>query len=192
VVVSVEVANYRMIGAAPLLMHNGALADPLDGRSIALAAITSKRAKTRSDHEEISRLEWFGGLWLHDKIPCLPAAAVKAALVDAARTKKKGKAVAAGLRVAGPAILSYDGPRDVRQLWDDPAFRLRTGVRVRDSTTMRTRARFPEWSADVVVHFLPSIVSPAEVSDFLEIAGYLIGIGDWRPEYGRFTVQLNE
>jgi hypothetical protein len=186
--------------SAPTAWWRCVRADEFDAASMhemktAIAKVAmpgAHRWPTRSDHEEISRLEWFGGLWLHDMIPCLPAAAVKAALVDAARTKKKGKAAAAGLRVAGPAILSYDGPRDVRQLWDDPAFRLRTGVRVRDSTTMRTRARFPEWSADVVVHFLPSVVSPAEVADFLEIAGYLIGIGDWRPEYGRFTVQLNE
>src|ERR1700724_2686344 len=88
---SVETIKVRMVGAAPLLMHNGCLADPLDERSINLAAITGKRAKTRADHEEISRLEWFGGLWLNDKRPCLPAAAVKAALVDAASHAEEGQ-----------------------------------------------------------------------------------------------------
>jgi hypothetical protein len=184
---SVETIKVRMVGAAPLLMHNGCLADPLDERSINLAAITGKRAKTRADHEEISRLEWFGGLWLNDKRPCLPAAAVKAALVDAARTRKKGKAATAGLWIDGPAMLSYDGPSDVRELWEDPRYRLRTGVRVREATTMRTRGRFPEWSADVTATFLTGVLSKSEVAEFFKIAGFLVGIGDWRPEYGRFT-----
>ncbi|MEH2474080.1 hypothetical protein V1281_004736 [Nitrobacteraceae bacterium AZCC 2161] len=189
---AVATLNIRMIGRAPLLMHAGHLADPLDERAVALAEITSKRAKTRADHEEIGRREWHGGLWLHDQRPCLPAAAVKAALIDAARTKKKGKAAAAGLWVEGPAMLSYDGSTDVRVLWEDPNFRLRTGVRVRDATTMRTRARFPEWSAEVVVTFLASVLNRAEVTDFFQIAGFLVGIGDWRPEYGRFTTVLIE
>jgi hypothetical protein len=96
-VIPVETIRLRLVGAAPLLMHSGALAEPLDERSINLAAVTSKRMKTRADHEEISRLEWSGGLWLHDERPCLPALAVKAAVVDAARTRKKGKAATAGL-----------------------------------------------------------------------------------------------
>jgi hypothetical protein len=184
----IETIRLRIVGAAPLLMHSGALADPLDERSINLAAVTSKRAKTRADHEEISRLEWFGGLWLHDKRPCLPAPAVKAAIVDAARTRKKGKAAIAGLWIDGPTMLSYNGPSDVRELWEDARFRLRTGVRVRDVTTMRTRGRFPEWSADVTAKFLTTVLNRSEVIEFFQIAGFLVGIGDWRPEYGRFTV----
>lgn len=189
---AVATLKIRMVACAPLLMHAGHLADPLDDRAIALAEITSKRAKTRADHEEIGRREWYGALWLHNQRPCLPAAAVKAALIDAARTKKKGKAVTAGLWVEGPSMLSYDGPSDVRDLWENPSFRLRTGVRVRDATCMRTRPRFPDWSAEVAVTFLPSVLNRAEVMDFFRISGFLIGIGDWRPEYGRFTTVLIE
>jgi hypothetical protein len=185
--IPVETIRVRMVGVAPLLMHSGALADPLDERSINLAAVTSKRMKTRADHEEISRLEWSGGLWLHDKRPCLPASAVKAAVVDAARTRKKGKAATAGLWIDGPTMLSYDGPSDILSLWEDPKFRLRTGVRVRDVTTMRTRGRFPEWSGDVTAKFLTTVLNKSEVIEFFQIAGCLVGIGDWRPEYGRFT-----
>jgi hypothetical protein len=185
-----ETINIRMISAAPLLMHNGALADPLDERSINLAAITSKRNKTRADHEEISRLEWFGGLWLENNLPCLPAAALKAALIDGARTRKKGKAVTAGLWIEDPAMLNYDGAEDVRELWEDKRFRLRTGVRIAQNRMMRTRARFPEWSATVSAKFLPTVLNRSEVIEFFQIAGFLVGIGDWRPEHGRFIVEV--
>lgn len=185
-----ETIKVRIIGASPLLMHNGAMADPLDERSTNLAAVTSKRSKTRADHEEISRLEWFGGLWLESNLPCLPAAALKAALIDAARTRKKGKAVTAGLWIEGPAMLTYDGSKDVRELWEDKRFRLRTGVRIAQNRTMRTRARFPEWSATVSASFLTTVLNRSEVIEFFQIAGFLVGIGDWRPEHGRFTVEV--
>ena len=55
---TIETIEIPVKGLCPLLMHNGALADPLDERSISLAAITGKRLKTRADHEEIARLAY--------------------------------------------------------------------------------------------------------------------------------------
>jgi hypothetical protein len=87
-------------------MHNGALADPLDERTISLAAITGKRLKTRADHEEIARREWYGGLWLNNKLPCLPQEAIEAAFIKGAITRtKKGDAAKAGFVVNEPAML---------------------------------------------------------------------------------------
>ena len=87
----VEEISAVLIGRTPLLMHNGVLADPLDERNIALASVTSKRVKTLADHREIARLEWFGGLWLHEGRPCIPGKAIKALMVDAAKTRNRGK-----------------------------------------------------------------------------------------------------
>jgi hypothetical protein len=172
-------------------MHNGALADPLDERAISLAAITGKRLKTRADHEEISRREWYGGLWLYDKLPCLPQEAIEAAFIKGALTRKRGDAAKAGFVANAPAMLAYDGPTDLDELWQNENFRLRKGVRVLKARTMRTRPRFPEWSAVISATFLTTELNRSEVVDFMKIAGAMRGIGDWRPKYGRFEVLIN-
>jgi hypothetical protein len=185
---TIETIEISIRGLCPMLMHNGALADPLDERTISLAAITGKRVKTRADHEEIARREWYGGLWLTDKLPCLPQEAIEATFVQGAKTRKKGDAAKAGFVANEPAMLVYDGPTDLAELWDDARFRLRKGVRVHRARPMRTRPRFPEWSAVISATFLTTELNRSEVVDFMKIAGATRGIGDWRPKYGRFEV----
>lgn len=185
----IERITMKLTGARPLLMHSGALADPLDRQAIDLASFTGKRSKTRSDHEIIAELEWYGSLWLHQSRPCLPEHALESAFVDGARFKRKGRAATAGLEVVGPALLEYEGPQDLPSLWKNEDFRKRAGVRVKESRTMRTRPRFPEWSAQFTATYLPSLLDRNEIVEFFRIAGAMVGIGDWRPKFGKFTVE---
>ncbi|GGI30814.1 hypothetical protein [Bradyrhizobium guangdongense] len=186
----VEHISLRLTGVRPLLMHNGALADPLEQRSIDLAEFTGKRIKTKADHEIIAELEWYGGLWLHRSLPCLPEHVLESVFVDGARTKRKGRAATAGMEVSAPAMLDYEGPRDLPTLWKDPEFRKRAAVRIRESKTMRTRPRFPVWSATFTASYLPSLLDRDEVVSFFRIAGAVVGVGDWRPKFGKFTVDV--
>ena len=185
---SADTINLTFVGMTPLLMHAGRLADPLDEIAIELAAITSKRPKTQSDYKRIAELEWGGCLWLHGGKPCIPPEAIEKAFVDGAKTRNKGKVARAALSATQPAMLNYDGPSDVSELRNDLNFRLRAMVRVRDARTIRTRPRFPKWSANVSVSFLPSLLNRAQVIEYFHIAGAL-GIGDWRPRYGKFILQ---
>ena len=183
----------ELSGTRPLLMHSARLADPLDKVTRELASLTRKRAKTAADHEIIARTEWAGGLWLSNGKPCLPSEAINAVFVEAARTRKRGKAAAAGFCCLGPAPLEYSGPEDLAELWKDEAFRLRTAVMlIGKSRTIRTRPRFPEWKAVVAVECVTGLIEEDEVLELFEIAGFRIGIGDWRPKYGRFTVRRLE
>jgi hypothetical protein len=86
-------------------------------------------------------------------------------------------AARAGLIVTEPAMIDYDGPSDMRELFKDANFRLRALVRVRDARTVRTRPRFARWSANVSASFLPSLLNRSEVLEYFRIAGAL-GIGD--------------
>ena len=185
---SPENIHLKFVGICPLLMHSGRLADPLDPSTMALAAVTGKRKKTRADHERIAELEWYGSLWLDGLRPCLPCEAIEATFADGAQTRNKGSVARAGLVVNSPARLDYEGPDSLEDLWTDEKFRLRTGVRVRNSRTMRTRPRFPVWSAHVTASFLPTLLDRTEVVEFFRIAGSL-GVGDWRPRYGKFIVE---
>lgn len=184
-----EIIQFRIKGTKRLIMHCGRLADPLDPITKDLARLTSKRLKTEADHEEISRVEWFGGLWLHQSKPCVPAEALMATFVEAAKTRKRGPQAEAGLVVEAHAPLRYAGPADVDELWKDKAFRLRVGVSVHGSRTMRTRPVFADWSLDFTAHFLPTLLNRDEVLETYAIAGFLKGLGDWRPQNGTFTVE---
>jgi hypothetical protein len=185
-----ETIDLRLVGTKRLLMHNGRLADPLDLASKALAQITSKKMKTEADHVEISRVEWNGSLWLDQGRPCIPSEALMATFVAAAKLTKRAPQARAGLVVEENAVLEYDGPRDLDELWDDPSFRLRTGVRVHGSRTMRTRPRFDDWSVTFTAHFLPTLLDRNEVVRIYQTAGFVRGIGDWRPQNGTFEVEV--
>jgi len=187
-----ESISLRLIGTKRLLMHAGRLADPLDAASKALARVTGKTVKTEADHEEIARIEWFGSLWLDGGRPCVPLEALIATFVGAAKLRKRGPEARAGLVVTENAVLDYDGPRDLDELWKEPSYRLRTSVRVRGSRTMRTRPCFPDWSLKFRARFLPSVLGRDEVVELYRIAGFMRGLGDWRPVNGTFDVEVVE
>ncbi len=186
----VEQIVIRIIGRKRLIMHSSRLADPLDPVAKELKRVTGKKAKTESDHELISKVEWNGGLWLDGGLPCIPCEALMGTFVQAAKLVRRGPQATAGLVVAAHAPLDYDGPRDMDRLWLDERFRLRVPVRVGNAKTMRTRAVFDDWSATFAVQYLPSLLNRDEVREIYELAGYARGLGDWRPQNGTFTVQI--
>ena len=176
-------------GAAPLLMHNGQLANPLNHFTQAMKKITANRGKTEADLEELAHLEWSGGLYLHHQEPCLPGELIEGTLVGAAKKRRRGKQVTAGVWCEDNFPLQYEGPRAPEEIWEDPRFRLTTGVRVKQSRVMRTRPRFEKWAADITLIFNDELVNQSEVLELLRIAGEQVGIGDWRPKFGRFVVE---
>lgn len=180
--------TFRIEGTRPLLMRAGRLADPLDPAAQALARLAAKRAKTPADHEAIARTEWVGSLWLSGGRPCLPAEAIEACLVQAARMRRLGRAMATAVACETHAPLEFDGPADLDALWADPRFRLRSGVAVGRARVVRTRPRFPEWRAEIRLVVLSGLLDPDQVRDAAAMAGAHVGIGDWRPRFGRFRV----
>jgi hypothetical protein len=183
-----ETIRLKLTGTKRLLMHNGQLADPLAAASRALARLTGKRNKTLADHEEIGRVEWNGGLWLDSGRPCIPAEALMSSFTGAAKLSKRGDEARAGMVVEANAILAYDGPQNLDELWLDERFRLRAGVRVRSARTMRTRPKFDDWSVEFTANYLPSLLDKSFVFETWQTAGFVRGIGDWRPVNGTYEV----
>lgn len=183
-----QTLSFKIIGLAPLLMHNGQLADPLNPHSRSIAEMTGKRKKTDADHVEVGRREFLGSLYLMNGEPCIPAEMFEAALIKGAMKEKRGPQAKAGLLIENNSRLEYAGPRDPKALWTDDRFRLRVGVKIGQAKVMRTRPRFDGWSAELDVKFLPSMLNAREIGGFLTTVGEQIGIGDWRPRFGRFSV----
>ncbi|GAA3441048.1 hypothetical protein [Planomonospora venezuelensis] len=181
-------------GTATLLMHNSRLANPLDPATKALKSVTSKRGKTDENHEEIARLEHAGSLYFDDDIgPYIPADNIWRALFDGAKKSKRGPRIKEGVFITTDVNpLAYDGPRTIDGLWADENFRHIASVKVGTSRTMRCRPQFRNWRCRATGILDTEILDLAELREIADTAGSLIGLGDWRPRYGRFTATIEE
>lgn len=185
-----ETFKATLRGTSPLIMHNGLLADPDNKFSQELAKVAKGKAK---DLLKASRIEWMGSLYLNEQgEPCLPVDVVLSALVDGAKAHKMGKQVKAGVYdIIGTDsfALQYTGPRDIDKLAELAEFRDRRGVRVQMSRVMRTRPIFRKWAIDIELEFDPSLISRDELLTALTRTGKAVGMGDYRPRFGRFIVE---
>ena len=181
--------NYRLTSLAPLIMHNGQLADPVNKWTKLIKQISSKRKKTDADNEEMARLEFMGSLYLDEEGPVLPAYVIDGMLIRAAMKSREGPLAKAGCFCLDHASLEYDGPRAANELWEDEGFRFSSMVRVQSSRVSRMRPIFNKWSTTIKLHIEDTIVNIGRVDEWLETAGVQIGLCDWRPQYGRFTVE---
>lgn len=180
----------RLTGTAPLLMHSNMLADPLSPAAKAMKRISAKTKKTDDDHNAMRRIEFDAALYLDPELgPYLPGPNVAKAFLMAARIRKSGPKVERGLILVSEVnSLSYAGPRDVQGLWD-ANFRQTVPVKIGGrSTVMRCRPMFLNWECTVDALLNPSQLPPDELVSIAEDAGHMIGVGDWRPWHGRFSV----
>lgn len=188
--------TFKIKGIAPIVMHNGRLADLTDPYARKMKDITSKRKKTDADYDELARLEFLGGLYLDDNdVPCVPAYVFEACIIGkggAARKERMGKESAAALWVMEDAPLVYEGPRDASELWTDKRFVFQALVRVGQAKIMRTRAIFKEWAAEITIDFNENLLDEEEIKRWVEVAGEQVGLMDWRPRFGRFDVEWIE
>ena len=170
-------------------MHNGQLADPLIHIAKTMKRVSGKRNKTDADFEELARLEFLGSLYLHAGEPCIPGVLIEATMTEAARKMKRGQQAKAGILSERSFPLEYGGPRNPDALWADERFRLVAGVKVQRNRIMRTRPIFHDWAAEISVDFLPDQLNRSEVEEMVRVAGKVVGLGDWRPKFGRFTAE---
>lgn len=62
-------------------------------------------------------------------------------------------------------------------------------VRVQRAKVMRTRPKFPSgWKAQFAILVLDDTIPLKVIENILKFAGAYVGIGDWRPKFGRFEV----
>lgn len=177
-----------MQGTAPLLMHNARLADPLDTAARAMKRVSGKRTKTDEDHEELGRLEHAGSLYLNADGPFMPADNVFRMLWDAGKKHKFGVKVKEGVLITtDESPLLYEGPRSADGLWADKNFVNRASVKVGTSRVTRTRPQFRQWATIVEGMYDPAIIDFSELEMIVETGGARIGLGDWRPRFGRFA-----
>ena len=178
------VVHVKIVGSSDLLLH-----------AWNCESVESKsKAKKGSEAKKSDNLESY----IHrndDGLICLPAEYVRMSIVNAAkfrqdpRSPRKSamdlyKAAIVSLSPLSP-IVAKDG-KPTKE-WD---YEHRCRVQVQRNGITRTRPAFKEgWSAELSLMVnLPQYVSPADFLETLTMAGKVIGVGDFRPTYGRFQV----
>jgi len=181
--------QYKLTSSAPLILHNGQTADPRNKWAKLIKEISGKRKKTDADFEAMARLEFMAGLYLNADGPILPANVIDAMVVSAAKKSREGQLAKSGCFCLEHARLEYAGPRTAEALWADEDFHFSAIVRVQSARVSRMRPIFREWSAVITLSLEDTVINPARVGEWLDTAGTQIGLGDWRPQNGRFTAE---
>ena len=182
--------KFEIRGRTPLLMHNGRLSNPLDDMTKSLKEATSVRKKTDEQINEVAHREFLGSLYVDDAgRPVIPSSVIEAAVTNGAKKNKLGKQFSAGVFCDDDATLLFKGPTTPEKLWADPKFRLVVPARIGQVRVLRCRPMFRKWALTFTLVFDDGVIANAQdVERAVEVAGRLVGIGDWRPKFGRFDI----
>ena len=169
-----EYRDYKVAikGVVPLLHHK-------------FTASTERSGKQVYDPKEMAEK----GLYLNkDGIPIQPAVHIEGCIIKAATNfKMKGKKTYSDFCKASLAVLGKEIPFDDEQSgkWvvDEQA------VVINRSRVPCWRPRWDEWGFHFLIrNFQPNMLDDLTLRKILEYGGTFVGIGDFRPKFGRFEV----
>ena len=177
---------------APLLMHNGQLADPLNQWSKKISEVSAVRKKTETNYNDLAEFEFHGSLYTKDNKVIIPAEMLEASIVNGAKKFKKGGTFKAAMYVEDHAFLNFGENIKADKLWKKKEkYSSRASARVGTNRVIRTRPKFDNWSVSFTIAYDSTLINKEDLEKALENAGALYGLGDWRPRYGRFKVTLD-
>lgn len=178
------ICNVVIEGSADLLLHAWNC-EAVEEKSVAKKGSAAKKS---DNLESYVRRDERG-------VICLPSEYLRMAIVGAAkfrqdpRSPRKSamdlyKAALVSLKPLAP-ITTVTG--ELPKIWD---YEHRCRVQIQRNGITRCRPAFKEgWRAEVpLLVNLPEYVSPRDLNEVIAAAGRLIGVGDFRPSYGRFQV----
>lgn len=190
-----QLLKLNIKGVNEIIMHNGQMVDPRNKFSKALRAVSSKRKKTDADLDQMALIEFAGGIYVRDNQIAIPDFVIEAAIINGAKKSKSGTQAKTAIFVKDWAEMDYDGKPEsvttetIEAMFESGEFHLSMAVKVGQSRIIRTRPKFKNWSATIELEYDDEFVNRKEVIQFVTDAGRQVGLCDWRPKYGRFTVE---
>lgn len=171
-------------GTCGLLQHRM----PIDKVSIDAMKALTKVLQKNPDNEEAYTKEAALGVYKNDKeILCIPSTHIEGALVKSGveeRVAGKGKKTYKDYMKAFILIEPDMIPINPQKYEIDRKF-----VIIQRARILRTRPLFKSgWEAIFNMTILDDTIPVDTVRDILIRAGSYVGIGDWRPKFGRFEV----
>jgi hypothetical protein len=178
------IVHVKIVGTSDLLLH----AWNCESVEAKGRAKKGSEAKKTDDVESYVRRNT-------DGLICLPAEYVRMSTVNAAKFRQDPRSPrksAMDLFKAGVVSLSPLSPivnneGNTTNEWD---FLHKCRVQIQRNGITRTRPAFHEgWSAELSLMVnLPGYIPPSDLLETLTMAGKVVGVGDFRPSYGRFQV----
>lgn len=190
-----SVITVTLQGTRPMLQHNGRLANPIDPMTREVKALADKRKKTVDDYQRLLALEAYAGCWVTEGGELgLPTDNVWASIYEAAKMSKRGKDVKRALAFDPLEVCAFliggtsrDAREHVEQTSGAGLF-IRTVV-VNQRRCLRARPLVSSgWVTTHTFTLLDDVMDVDALEPIIHTAGRLIGVGDWRPIYGRFDV----
>lgn len=178
----VDIAGRK--GAAPLLMNK--MTDEtilhLGGRATGeVVARPEKKSAAETAEAHIHRI--------NGKI-VFPAGAFRGAIVDACRHQKIDKKLTMA-RVDGAFSVTGD-EGDYVVIESDPyvvrADVVNTGKNAQGAPSVSFRPSFANWKTRLYLDYNPASVTIEELLHLLDLAGFHVGVGSHRPDFGKFSV----
>lgn len=177
--IDVRQMQITLIGDSPLICHRWS--EKAKKEMLDKQMKKAKTAKTAKDPDA----DYKASLYPHpDGGYGFPCVAFKAAAVGACRFSDGIKMTEArgAFHVVGE-LAPIDGTPSMREDM------VRVGMGTAD---IRFRGEFKAWRATLLISYNASVFSPEQIVNLLNLAGFGVGVGEWRPEkdgsYGRFHV----
>jgi hypothetical protein len=176
--IEIKRVDIKVNGTAPLIVHKWsekAKKEMLD-KQMKKAKAGRETKNPQNDYEE-SLYKTDDGKY------GFPAVAFKAAMVGAGAYCEFKKTYLRGAFHINCEMVEINGEPTMREDM------VRVGMGTAD---IRYRGEFKQWSATLPITYNARAISVEQILNLIMIAGFAIGIGEWRPErdgnYGRFEI----
>lgn len=183
--------QFKITGNAGLLMHSDKTANPLNDFTKRLKAVTSKRKKTDEDIADIAKIEWEASLYYENGTYILPSQNIEATLLASAKMFKQGVLFKQAITMYDDATFTFQHSKlKPMELYEFKQYIDQRTVKVGQAKTMRCRPYFREWESIFTLFYDDAKLNREDVINIVKNAGMYVGIGDYRPKYGRFDVEV--
>jgi hypothetical protein len=189
-----KTAKFTFTGTSPLLLCSDALVDPLHPLNAEKKKVTGKKSKdkTADDIRLLYDIDFRAGLY-HDEAvgPYLPAANIDACMRQGAAMTRQGRDIARAFMCFDDRVpIQYDGPRDLKALIATPDYRDIRSVVQQRQRIMKCRPIFRAWKLVFDAVYDPNMLDETKLAHIAESAGKYVGVGTYRPRFGRFAVAV--
>lgn len=194
---AIQSLRVKFTGFCPLLQNNPQTVDIFNKYAKEKAALTSKRKKTDEDVLEVRRIEIESKVHWKDKVGVIiPSSWIMSSIAkNSFKQAKISKDNARGgiFIVEQYAPLRYDGMEKVKSVKDISGNERFNILMILPQQQVRLAKAFPifhKWSFEFNVEFDNTILSQDELIKILEYGAKYNGFGDFRPTFGRATIEV--
>lgn len=194
---AIQNLQFTIIGIDPLLVNNPQVVDPFNKFKKEISAITAKRSKTEEDLLALRDLEIRSKIYWDDKKGIyIPSQWVLASIAGCSfkQAKISKDTIRAAVFVTESKIpLQYANKNLVKTPLDivkNDEFRIIQILPQGQVRVTKAAPIFNDWSFTAEVEFDDSVVDLDSLKKLIKYGAKFGGFGDFRPTYGRATVEF--